>query len=213
MKTSKWMWVFGITLISSGVACTVAARERRAALPPVREGQAVALFAGGCFWCMETPFHSTPGVISATSGYTGGTKKDPTYHEVSSGGTGHAESVRVVFDPKRITYAQLLEVFWHNVDPFSAEGQFCDRGNQYRSAIFALDAEQKRLAEESKRALEKRFGRSIATEIVPANEFYAAEEYHQQFYKKNPARYYSYRAGCGRDQRLREVWGEAAGGH
>jgi peptide-methionine (S)-S-oxide reductase len=172
-----------------------------------------ALFAGGCFWCEETAFEGVPGVTAVISGYTGGTKKDPSYEEVSSGTTGHAESVRVVFDPAKISYAKLLEIFWHNVDPFSANGQFCDRGNQYRSAIFYLDDAQKKAAEQSKREVEARFKQPVATEIVKAGPFYPAEEYHQDFYKKNPDRYSSYRLGCGRDRRLREVWGASAAGH
>jgi peptide-methionine (S)-S-oxide reductase len=170
-----------------------------------------ALFAGGCFWCMETAFEGQPGVKEVISGYTGGTKKDPTYEEVGSGSTGHAESVRVVFDPKVTSYEKMLQLFWHNVDPFSAEGQFCDRGHQYRSAIFYRDDAQHKAADASKRAVEKQLGHKVVTEIVTATPFYAAEEYHQDFYKKNPGRYYQYRAGCGRDARLREVWGAEAG--
>jgi peptide-methionine (S)-S-oxide reductase len=174
-----------------------------------------AIFAGGCFWCEETAFEGVPGVISVTSGYTGGQKKNPTYEEVSSGGTGHAESVEVVYDPSKISYQKLLEIFWHNVDPFQANGQFCDLGNQYRSAIFYRDDAQRAAAEASKRKLEEepRFRGKIVTQIVPASTFYPAEDYHQDFYKKNPVRYHSYRAGCGRDARLKAIWGEAAGGH
>lgn len=170
-----------------------------------------ALFAGGCFWCVETAFEGLPGVTAVISGYTGGSKKDPTYEEVSGGGTGHAESVRVVFDPSKITYAKLLEVFWHNIDPTSDGGQFCDRGNQYRSAIFYLDAAQKKAAEDSKNAViaSKRFHTPIVTEVTAAGTFYPAEDYHQDFYKKNPVRYQSYRLGCGRDARLKELWGAA----
>ena len=183
-----------------------------AAAPPSR---ATATFAGGCFWCEETAFVDVPGVISVTSGYTGGTVPNPTYEQVSAGGTGHAESVQVVYDPSKITYEKLLEVFWHNVDPTQPNGQFCDHGNQYRSAIFYADDTQRKAAEESKRKLEEqpRFKGKIATQIVPAGPFYRAEEYHQQFYKKNPLRYQTYRAGCGRDARLKAIWGEAAGGH
>jgi peptide-methionine (S)-S-oxide reductase len=170
-----------------------------------------AIFAGGCFWCEETAFEGVPGVTAVISGYTGGTKKSPTYEEVSSGSTGHAESVRVTYDPAKISYAKLLEIFWHNIDPLQPGGQFCDHGSQYRSAIFYLDDEQKRQAEASKRTIEtsKQFDRPIVTEITRAGTFYPAEEYHQDFYKKNPARYSSYRLGCGRDQRLRELWGAA----
>jgi peptide-methionine (S)-S-oxide reductase len=179
---------------------------------PARAGErGEAIFAGGCFWCMETAFEGQPGVTSVVSGFAGGGEKNPTYEQVSAGGTGHAESVRVTYDPKKTSYARLLELFWHNIDPFSAEGQFCDRGHQYRSAIFYLDDAQKRAAEESKRAVEAQLKQTVVTEIVAATPFTAAEEYHQDFYKKDPARYYSYRAGCGRDARLKKVWGDAAG--
>jgi peptide-methionine (S)-S-oxide reductase len=170
-----------------------------------------ALFAGGCFWCMETAFEGVPGVQSVVSGYTGGHVKSPSYEEVSQGGTGHAESVRVTYDPAKISYQRLLEIYWHNVDPLSAGGQFCDRGNQYRSAIFYLDEAQKQAAEASRRTVERELKQKVATEIVAATPFYAAEEYHQDFYKKNPTRYYSYRLGCGRDARLKQLWGASAG--
>ena len=169
----------------------------------------IATFAGGCFWCMEPPFDKLEGVISTTSGYTGGRKKNPTYDEVSAGGTGHTESVRVAYDPGKVSYQKLLEVFWHNIDPTTPNRQFCDRGSQYRSAIFYHDEEQKRLALESKKAVERLFKESVVTEILAAPEFYVAEEYHQDFYKKNPVRYKSYRFGCGRDQRLKQLWGES----
>jgi peptide methionine sulfoxide reductase msrA/msrB len=174
-----------------------------------------ATFAGGCFWCMETAFEGVTGVYSATSGYAGGQLKNPTYEQVSSGSTGHAESVQVAFDPARISYQQLLELFWHNVDPTDAGGQFCDRGNQYRSAIFYENEPQKTAAQASKRALEAsgRLGRPVVTQVVPLEAFYPAEEYHQDFYKKNPVRYKTYRAGCGRDRRLEQLWGKDAGGH
>jgi peptide-methionine (S)-S-oxide reductase len=172
-----------------------------------------AAFAGGCFWCMVHPFDELPGVVSVTSGYTGGTKKNPTYEEVSAGTTGHAESVEIVYDPAKISFEKLLEVFWHNIDPVTKDRQFCDTGHQYRSAIFYHDANQKRLAEDSKQVLEKskQFPGPIVTEIVPASTFYPAEEYHQNYYKKNPVRYKYYRWGCGRDARLKELWGSAAG--
>ena len=174
---------------------------------------AVAVFAGGCFWCMEPPFDAIDGVISTTSGYTGGQKKNPTYEEVSAGTTGHAESLRVVYDPRKVTYEKLLDVFWHNVDPDTRDAQFCDRGRQYRTAIFYQDETQKRLAEESKKKLEdaKALSGPIQTEIVAATEFYPAEEYHQDYYRKNPIRYKFYRYNCGRDARLKELWGDAAG--
>lgn len=173
-----------------------------------------ATFAGGCFWCMEHPFDALPGVLSVTSGYTGGQKKDPTYQEVSAGGTGHAEAVQIVYEPSSITYGKLLDVFWHNIDPTTRDRQFCDSGHQYRSAIFYHSEEQHRAALQSKEALEKvkPFREPIVTEIVPAGVFYPAEEYHQHYYKKNPIRYWYYRNGCGRDQRLKELWGSAAGG-
>jgi peptide-methionine (S)-S-oxide reductase len=170
-----------------------------------------AIFAGGCFWCMETAFEGQPGVKSVVSGFAGGGERDVTYEQVSSGTTGHAESVRVLYDPAKTSYAKLLELYWHNIDPLSAEGQFCDRGHQYRSAIFYVDEAQKKAAEESKRAVAAQLKQKVVTEIVPATAFWPAEEYHQDFYKKNPGRYYSYRAGCGRDARLREIWGAQAG--
>jgi peptide-methionine (S)-S-oxide reductase len=172
---------------------------------------AKAAFAGGCFWCMQPPFEALDGVISVTAGYTGGTKQNPTYEEVSAGGTGHAESIEVVYDPKKISYQKLLDVFWHNVDPTDARGQFCDHGNQYRTAIFYYDDTQKRLAEASKQAIAKslKVPGPIVTEIVPAGQFWPAEEYHQDYSKKNPVRYRFYRYTCGRDKRLEEVWGVA----
>ena len=168
---------------------------------------AKATFAGGCFWCMEGPFDKLDGVKSTTSGYIGGDKKNPTYEEVSSGGTGHAEAVEIVYDPAKVSYEKLLEVFWRNIDPLVRDRQFCDVGTQYRSAIFFHDELQKRLAEASKAEVQKRFKQPIVTEIVPAAKFYPAEEYHQDFYKKNPIRYKFYRTGCGRDRRLQELWG------
>lgn len=170
---------------------------------------ATATFAGGCFWCMQPPFEKLAGVGSVKAGYTGGSKKNPTYEEVSEGGTGHRESVEVVYDPSKISYAQLLDVFWHNVDPIDNSGQFCDHGSQYRSAIFFHGAEQKKLAEESKAAVARQLQKPIATDIIPASQFYPAEEYHQDYYRKNPVRYNFYRFNCGRDQRLTEVWGKA----
>jgi len=172
-----------------------------------------ATFAGGCFWCMEHPFDEIPGVVSVTSGYTGGQKKNPTYEEVSAGETGHAESVQIVYDPTQVTYEKLLNIFWHNIDPISKDRQFCDSGHQYRSAIFYHNEEQRQLALRSKALLEKNktFKEPIVTEIVKATEFYPAEDYHQHYYKKNPIRYKYYRYRCGRDQRLKELWGNAAG--
>jgi peptide-methionine (S)-S-oxide reductase len=181
-----------------------------AGLPP---GLEAATFAGGCFWCMEPPYDKLEGVVSTTSGYMGGTTKNPTYEQVSSGGTGHAEVVQVVFDPKKVSYAKLLEVFWHNVDPTVKDQQFCDVGSQYRTAIFTHGEEQRKQAEASKAALAKSkpFKAAIVTPVVPAGEFTAAEEYHQDYYVKNPVRYKFYRNGCGRDARLKELWGDLAG--
>jgi len=181
----------------------------------VKTGIDVATFAGGCFWCMVPPFAKLAGVISVTAGYTGGKTENPTYHEVSEGGTGHAESVQIKYDPKQVTYETLLDTFWHNIDPTAKDFQFCDHGNQYRSEIFYHSESQKALAEQSRRDLEKnkQFKEPIVTLIAAATPFYPAEEYHQDFYKKNPIRYKFYRYHCGRDQRLRELWGNQSGGH
>ncbi len=172
------------------------------------EKEATAIFAGGCFWCVEADFEKLPGVIKAESGYTGGKVQNPTYEQVSAGGTGHAEAVRVWYDPQKVTYEQLLDYFWHHVDPTVKDRQFCDVGAQYRTAIFYENDAQRAAAEASKAALEKggRLPR-IYTEIAPAGTFYLAEDYHQDYYKKNPIRYRYYRTGCGRDARVAEVWG------
>lgn len=172
-----------------------------------------ATFAGGCFWCMEAPFDKLDGVISVTSGYTGGITSTPTYEQVSSGSTGHAEAIQITYDPAKITYAKLLDVFWQNIDPTVKNRQFCDIGSQYRSGIFYHDAAQMKIAQQSKSALDKNrpFKEPVVTEIVPASIFYPAEEYHQKYYKKNPLRYKYYRNSCGRDKRLAELWGNAAG--
>jgi len=173
--------------------------------------RAVAVFAGGCFWCMEPPFDHLDGVISTTSGYTGGHVKNPTYKQVSAGQTGHAEAVQVVYDPARVDYRTLLAVFWHNIDPLDAGGQFCDRGNQYRSEIFYTSEAQKELATASRRQLQEEgsLGGTVVTAITPAGEFYPAETYHQNYYQKNPLRYKYYRYGCGRDKRLEQLWGKS----
>jgi peptide methionine sulfoxide reductase msrA/msrB len=169
-----------------------------------------ATFAGGCFWCTQADFEKVPGVVQVTAGYTGGDKENPTYEEVSAGGTGHVEAVQVAFDPEKVSYKQLLDYFWRHVDPTDPNGQFVDRGSQYRSVIFYHDEEQKRLAEESKKELETsgRFAKPIVTEILPFTKFYPAEEYHQGYYKKNPVRYEFYRWHSGRDQFLKKVWGD-----
>ncbi len=180
---------------------------------PAQDGLETATFASGCFWCTEADFDKVDGVVSTTSGYTGGKTEHPTYEQVSTGRTGHAESLQVRYDPKKVTYEQLLDYYWHHTDVLDAGGQFCDRGSQYRPVIFTHTPEQKRLAEASKAALEKsgRFKAPIAVEIVPASTFTPAEEYHQDYYKKNPVRYGFYRHGCGRDARLKQLWGEEAG--
>ena len=171
-----------------------------------------ATFAGGCFWCMEPPFETLPGVSKTTVGYTGGSVARPTYEQVSAGTTGHAEAVEVEYDPSKITYEKLLDLFWHNVDPVTRDAQFCDRGRQYRTAIFYHDDAQRTAAEASKRALQSsgKLPGPIVTEIVAASVFWPAEEYHQRYHEKNPIRYRYYRWGCGRDARLRELWGDAA---
>jgi peptide-methionine (S)-S-oxide reductase len=175
---------------------------------------AKATFAGGCFWCMEGPFDKLDGVVSTTSGYIGGTTKNPSYQAISKGTTGHTEAVEIVYDPKKVSYEKLLYVFWRNIDPTTKNRQFCDAGTQYRSGIFTHDAAQKTAADASKNALVKAkpFKGNIETEITEATIFYAAEDYHQDYYKKNPVRYAYYRNGCGRDQRLKELWGAEAGG-
>ncbi|MGH7814300.1 MAG: peptide-methionine (S)-S-oxide reductase MsrA [Candidatus Binataceae bacterium] len=175
----------------------------------------IATFAGGCFWCMQPAFDDIPGVVSTRAGYTGGHTVDPTYREVCTGMTGHAEAVEVTFDPSKISYRKLLDVFWHNIDPTVKDQQFCDDGNQYRTAIFYHGPEQERDALESKAELEKTkpFKEPIVTEIVPAGPFYPAEEYHQEYCRTHTNAYRAYRTGCGRDVRLRALWGAAAGGH
>jgi len=179
-------------------------------VPAQAQDLAKATFAAGCFWCTEATFETVPGVVSAESGYMGGQKKNPTYHEVSAGGTGHSEVVQVTFDPKKVSYEKLLEVFWVNHDPTVLDHQFCDYGSQYRPAIFYTTPEQKRLAEASKAKWQrdKPFKEKILTPIEPAGEFWPAEEYHQDYYKKNPARYHFYVTGCGRYARLDELWGK-----
>jgi peptide-methionine (S)-S-oxide reductase len=182
---------------------------------PAPAGLARATFAGGCFWCMQGPYDALPGVVSTTVGYTGGSKAGATYEEVSAGGTGHRESIEVVYDPKKVSYEKLLDVFWHNVDPTNPFGQFCDRGSQYTTAIFFHDEAQHRAAEASKKALEASgvLKAPVVTEIEKAGVFWKAEAYHQSYYKKNPIRYHFYRTGCGRDARLKELWGDKAGAH
>jgi peptide-methionine (S)-S-oxide reductase len=180
-----------------------------AAQSPSSTPTAKATFAGGCFWCMEPPYDELEGVSSTISGYIGGTKKDPTYEQVSAGTTGHTEAVQITYDPQKVSYEKLLEVFWRNIDPLTANAQFCDSGSQYRSGIFYHDEAQKKLAEASKKRIQTRFKQPVVTEITAASQFYPAEDYHQDYYKKNSIRYKIYRYGCGRDQRLQELWGAA----
>ncbi|MBE9063492.1 peptide-methionine (S)-S-oxide reductase MsrA [cf. Phormidesmis sp. LEGE 11477] len=172
-----------------------------------------ATFAGGCFWCMEQPFDNIPGVASTVSGYTGGQVEDPTYAQVSSGNTGHVEAMQVTYAPDQVSYSTLLETFWHNIDPTDNRGQFCDKGTQYRSAIFYETPEQQQAANATKQDVVEQLNNSVATDILPATTFYPAEDYHQNYYQTHPVRYKVYRFGCGRDQRLSEVWGDDAPAH
>jgi peptide-methionine (S)-S-oxide reductase len=177
--------------------------------PQAGEGRAVATFAGGCFWCVEADFDKVDGVLSTTSGYTGGKEPNPTYPQVSSGMTSHTEAVEIVYDPAKVTYSTLLDVFWRNHDPLAKNRQFCDSGAQYRAGIFYHNDEQRRLAEETKKQAQAKFApRVVHTEVTAASQFYKAEDYHQDYYTKNPVRYKFYRFNCGRDQRLEELWGK-----
>jgi len=198
----------GALLLWTLFSCSTAA-EAEPTLPPpaLGPGQAEAVFAGGCFWCMEPPFDAVDGVLATHSGFTGGPEKGPAYTAVAYGKTGHVEAVRVVYDPARVSYKTLLDVFWSNVDPTQDDGQFCDRGAHYRSAIFPATSAERSAAEASRLAMGEKLGKSIVTTIRPKADFWMAEEYHQDFYKKNPGRYYSYRTGCGRDRRLTQLWG------
>ena len=191
-------------LVAAATGAALAQSADRSAPPP-----ALATFAGGCFWCVEADFDKVPGVISTTSGYTGGKVDNPNYNQVSAGGTGHAEAVEIAFDPSKVGYQKLLDVFWRNHDPLAKDRQFCDSGDQYRPAIFYHDEEQRKLAEASKKAVQEKFApRVVQTEIVKAGAFFKAEDDHQDYYEKNPVRYKFYRYNCGRDQRLEELWGK-----
>ena len=208
--------LLGIAVLGAALlACTSSsdAEDRgSSSAPPISAAVAdTATFAGGCFWCMEPPYDKIDGVASTTSGFAGGEMVDPSYREVASGATKHTEVVQVVYDSTKVSYERLLRVYWHNVDPFDGTGQFCDRGSQYRPAIFAHTDRQRRLAEESKAAVAARFDQPLAVEVHALDAFYAAEQYHQNYYQKNPTDYKRYRQGCRRDARLREIWGEAAG--
>lgn len=194
------------------VACAPGQAASDKAFAPVPEaapGQAVAVLAGGCFWCLEADLDKLPGVVHTTSGYAGGQEANPTYEQVGAHKTGHAEVVHVVYDTAKLSYAQLLDYFWRHVDPTDAGGQFCDRGDTYRTGIFSIDAEQQRIATESKAKAEAALGRTIVTEVEPLQKFWPAELYHQDFHEKDPGRYLPYRKGCGRDAKVAEIWGKA----
>lgn len=205
--TRQWVAAFAAAVIVAGTAWAQPQQE------PDRpaDGYAIAIFAGGCFWCVEEAFDEVAGVVETVSGYIGGEIANPTYEQVVAGRTGHAEAVRVRFDPAKVTYAHLLDVFWRNVDPFDGGGQFCDRGASYRSAIFVATEEQKGLAETSKAKVAEHFNQPVATEIVTAGPFYMAEAYHQDYHHRNPLRYKLYKWNCGRAQRLQTIWGEKKG--
>jgi peptide-methionine (S)-S-oxide reductase len=195
--------------VAASAVIAVHAPAQSPAPAPLPAGTEKATFAGGCFWCVEADFDKVPGVLSTTSGYTGGTVANPTYEQVSAKHTGHAESVEIVYDPKKVTYEQLLDYYWRHIDPTTKDRQFCDAGTPYRTAIFTHGPAQMQAALASKAALEKSkpFKEPIVTEIVAAGPFYPAEAYHQDYYKKNPLRYEFYRTGCGRDARVKELWG------
>jgi peptide-methionine (S)-S-oxide reductase len=201
----RWLTALGLAVAASWAVAQ--------ATPP--SATAKATFAGGCFWCVEADFDKVPGVLSTTSGYTGGTVANPSYEQVAAKVTGHAEAVQIVFDPGKVSYEQLLEHFWRTIDPTTKDAQFCDHGSPYRTAIYANDAAQLKAAKSSFDALQKSkpFKQPIVTEVVPAGAFYPAEDYHQDYYKKNPLRYQYYRTACGRDARLKQLWGEKAAGH
>jgi peptide-methionine (S)-S-oxide reductase len=198
------------TLLLAACGPALSAEGGTIAAPPVPEGLEEAVLAGGCFWCLEKDLDKVAGVVSTTSGYTGGPEQHPTYEDVGYHRTGHYEAVRVLYDPDELAYDRLLEVFWHNIDPGQDNGQFCDKGDQYRSAIFTSDPGELAAARKSKKAVAKELGIEVVTEVLPSAVFWVAEEYHQDFYKKNPAHYQRYRTGCGRDRRLDAIWGAKA---
>jgi peptide-methionine (S)-S-oxide reductase len=200
--------LLALVLLAARFGGAAADQSHPAVLPVPTATQRVATFAGGCFWSMQKAFDGVAGVASVTAGYSGGSEADPDYQLVETGNTKYAESVQVIYDPATISYERLLDVYWHHIDPLTPNQAFCDRGPQYRSIIFYRDAEQQRLAEGSKQTLSHRFDKPIVTAIQPASRFYPAEEYHQQYYKKNPERYQAYVIGCGRNERIKELWGE-----
>lgn len=197
-----------LLLSACGPAPSALASETPRPAKPVRANQAEAIFASGCFWCSESDFEKLPGVIDAVSGYAGGTTESPTYKKVSSGQTDYTEAIRVIYDPKKVSYEELLDHFWRTVDPFDADGQFCDRGKHYRPAIMPVNPEQRAIAKASFQKMEEVFGRRIALKIEEPRTFWVAEGYHQDYYKKAPFNYYSYRHGCGRDRRVEQIWAE-----
>ena len=201
--------LLGLKLPGNGPA--PAGHPQFAVLPVPTAAERVAIFAGGCFWSMQKAFDGVPGVVSVTAGYAGGSQSNPNYEQVVAGNTGHAESVQVIYDPARISYDGLLDIYWRNIDPTTVNRAFCDRGPQYRSIVFYGDSAQRRSAEASKQALDRsgRFASPVVTTIQPATRFYPAEEYHQQYYKKNPERYRAYVIGCGREERIKELWGDS----
>ena len=197
--TKQWFLAAAAAIVLGGSAASTSAQDLK-----------TAIFAGGCFWCVESDFDAIPGVVDTVSGYTGGIQPNPTYEQVSAGGTGHIEVVQITFDPSIVSYAELLTAFWHSVDPTDPGGQFCDRGESYQTAIFVEDETQRALAEQSRAEAEASLGQKIVTPIEPAAPFFAAEDYHQDYYEKNPLRYKFYRWSCGRNQRVEEVWGDKA---
>jgi peptide-methionine (S)-S-oxide reductase len=198
-----------VAVLAAGISTGALAQSQPSGGQSTAQSTAVAIFAGGCFWCVEADFDKVPGVLRTISGYTGGKADNPTYQQVVSGSTGHTEAVEITFDPSKVSYQKLLDVFWRNHDPLAKDRQFCDTGNQYRPAIFFHGEEQRKLAEETKKAVQTKFApRVVHTEIAKAEKFYTAEDYHQDYYEKNPVCYKFYRFNCGRDQRLEELWGK-----
>lgn len=212
MKLGGWMSGAALVVVAcAGLAGGGKSNEVPQAAEPVKRGQAEAIFASGCFWCSESDFEKVDGVIDAVSGYAAGSTKNPTYYQVGSGATGHTEALRVIYDPKEVTYDELLHYYWRHVDPFDAGGQFCDRGSQYRPAILPVSEEQRKKAEQSKAETQALLGEEIVVKIEDPGTFWVAEEYHQDFYKKNPGHYGRYRLGCGRDRRIQQIWAGVQG--
>ncbi len=208
MNKRRILAILAIVIAAIAIALVIVDRPGEPAAAPAPEvaGQTEAVFAGGCFWCTESDFDHMAGVASTTSGYTGGQRANPTYEQVSAGNSGHIEAVRVAYDPRQISYATLVDRFFRTIDPTDEGGSFCDRGYQYRSAIFVRNAEERQIAEAAKARASRELGRPIATLILPAGDFYPAEDYHQDYYTKNPVRYRYYRWNCGRDQRIEAIW-------